>query len=148
MLLIVPHKDGTFDHKRPVTSIEHLLADFQQGVKEDDLTHLQEILELHDLSRDPGAGTFAAFKARSEQNIQNRCLHHHVFDSTLVVRVADHIGLKVLAVEALLPMHIILVARKLRPGEIAENSRFLDSVTEFLRFSPFETDRSKGNLVH
>ena len=47
--LVVPHKDKTFDHNRPVTSLNHLEEDLDNDVDEDDLTHLPEILELHDL---------------------------------------------------------------------------------------------------
>lgn len=28
LVLVIPHKDGTFDHRRPVTSLEHLVHDF------------------------------------------------------------------------------------------------------------------------
>ena len=28
LLLVVPHREGTFDHRRPVTELEHLVADF------------------------------------------------------------------------------------------------------------------------
>jgi len=55
VLLAMPHYEGTFDHNRPVTSIEHMRADAERQTGEDDLTHLEEILELHDLGRDPGA---------------------------------------------------------------------------------------------
>ncbi|MBM4131369.1 class I SAM-dependent methyltransferase, partial [bacterium] len=65
LVLVVPHRDGTFDHRRPVTSLNHLEADLERGTDEGDLTHLEEILRLHDLARDPGAGDGAAFAARS-----------------------------------------------------------------------------------
>jgi hypothetical protein len=61
MLLIVPHKDKTFDHNRPVSSLNHLVEDLENGVGENDLTHLPEIFELHDLKQDPGAGDFTSF---------------------------------------------------------------------------------------
>jgi hypothetical protein len=35
-------------------------------------------LELHDLSRDPQAGTKEAFKIRCQKNFENWYLHHHV----------------------------------------------------------------------
>ena len=46
ILLIVPHKDKTFDHNRPITSLSHLIEDMKTDVQEDDSTHLPEILEL------------------------------------------------------------------------------------------------------
>src|ERR1022692_2414923 len=42
LFLVLPHKDETFDHKRPVTKLDHLIADFENDVDEADLTHLPE----------------------------------------------------------------------------------------------------------
>lgn len=52
--MVLPFKEKTFDHKRPVTSIEHILEDYNLNIDERDNTHFDEILNLHDLSRDPG----------------------------------------------------------------------------------------------
>lgn len=112
LVLLLPHKDKTFDHRRPVTTMEHLIADFKVGMTEDDLTHLPEILALHDLERDPEAGDTAAFKSRSMCNFENRCLHHHVFDAQLAVSLVKYVGLKVHAVEEIRPHHILLLAQK------------------------------------
>lgn len=57
LLLILPHRDHTFDWRRPATTIEHMKSDYEDDVSESDMTHLDEVLSLHDLSRDPGAGT-------------------------------------------------------------------------------------------
>jgi hypothetical protein len=72
------------------------MADYKNNIGEDDLSHLEEILKLHDLSLDPPAGTFEQFKARSLKNIENRCLHHHVFDNFLLKSVFEHFGLQVI----------------------------------------------------
>lgn len=111
LVLLLPHKGKTFDHRRPVTTLEHLIADFKAGVTEDDLTHLPEILALHDLERDPEAGDAEAFRTRSLRNLQNRCLHHHVFDSRLAEKLIEHMGLEVRAIEEIQPHHILLVAQ-------------------------------------
>ncbi|MFZ2333454.1 MAG: methyltransferase domain-containing protein [Sideroxyarcus sp.] len=111
LLLLLPDRTRTFDHRRPVTTMEHLVADFKAGVTEDDLTHLPEILALHDLKRDPEAGDNEAFKRRSMRNIENRCLHHHVFDAGLAVNLVEYMGLKVLAVEEVYPHHILVLAK-------------------------------------
>lgn len=113
LVLLLPDKRYTFDHKRPVTPLAHLIDDFNARTKEDDLTHLPEILALHDLKRDPEAGDMAAFKSRSMHNFENRCLHHHVFDLPLARTLAEYIGLKVLATETIKPHHILLVAKNL-----------------------------------
>lgn len=53
MLIIVPDQRFTFDWKRPVIIFSHLLKAFHNNTTEQDLTHLDEILQLHDLARDP-----------------------------------------------------------------------------------------------
>jgi SAM-dependent methyltransferase len=95
IVLILPNPKSNFDHQRPVTSFEHLVQDFQDGTTEDDLTHLDEVLALHDLSRDPKGGTMIEFRARSIDNYQNRALHHHVFDLELIARMLTHAGFSV-----------------------------------------------------
>jgi SAM-dependent methyltransferase len=111
-VIVVPDRQRTFDHRRPVTTMAHLVEDFERQTGEDDLTHLPEILQLHDLTRDPQAGDFAAFKARSEQNVMNRCLHHHVFDRDLIGEALKWSGLRVLALDLAKPYHIIAIAQK------------------------------------
>ena len=108
VLIAVPDPRATFDHRRPVTTLDHVLRDRRAGTGEDDLSHLTEILELHDLSMDPPAGDAAAFRARSERNLENRCLHHHVFDAELLRGMARHAGLKVLRVDGIGSDHVLL----------------------------------------
>jgi SAM-dependent methyltransferase len=144
LLLLIPHKDGTFDHKRPVTALEHIIEDFESGIKEDDLTHLPEILELHDLSKDPEAGSFESFKERSLKNFENRCLHQHVFDTNLAIQVLHHHRLQILAVETILPCHIILIAKKISSEETLNNEEFLSSSAKHKSSSPFAADKIHG----
>lgn len=116
--VIVPDRTMTFDHRRPVTSFEHLLDDARRATQEDDLSHLPEILSLHDLARDPPAGTFAEFERRSRNNVANRCLHHHVFDLPLVARLLAHTGFVVEGQVQLQPFHLVTVAQRLRGESI------------------------------
>ncbi len=95
LVLILPNPKSNFDHRRPITTFEHLLQDFQDGTSEDDLTHLDEVLSLHDLSRDSKGGTMIEFKARGIDNYHNRALHHHVFSLELIVRMLTHVGFDV-----------------------------------------------------
>jgi SAM-dependent methyltransferase len=95
MILVLPNKESNFDHRRPVTKFDHLLQDFERGMGEDDLTHLDEILALHDLSMDPPAGDLEHFRQRSLQNFQNRTLHHHVFDVSLIEEVLNYVGFEI-----------------------------------------------------
>ena len=88
-----------------------MLEDFTRNTQEDDLTHLEEILSLHDLKMDPAAGTPDNFRERSLRNFENRCLHHHVFDVHNSRELLTAVGMEVLAVEQALPFHIFLLTR-------------------------------------
>jgi hypothetical protein len=81
---------------------------------EDELTHLEEILTLHDLALDPPAGNLAAFEKRSRANFQNRCLHHHVFDLRLIPELFDYFGLETVLLTTAKPFHLIGIGRKRR----------------------------------
>lgn len=96
ILLVLPNKDFCFDRNRTVTQFSHLLEDYENNTQEDDLTHLDEILTLHDLEMDKQAGTIEQFKARSLKNIENRALHHHIFDLDLLREIFGHFNLEVL----------------------------------------------------
>jgi SAM-dependent methyltransferase len=95
LVIVLPAKEGTFDHRRPITSFDHLMDDFEKATREDDLTHLDEILLLHDLSLDPGAGSKVDFERRSRRNHGNRTLHHHVFDERLIIKSLEFSGFDV-----------------------------------------------------
>lgn len=96
LLVVVPKKEANFDHNRPTTSFNHLKNDYDNNIGENDLTHLEEILQLHDLSLDPPAGTFTEFKVRSINNFQNRAFHQHVFDMNLLQTIFEYFNLEIL----------------------------------------------------
>jgi SAM-dependent methyltransferase len=112
LVLIVPNPARSFDHCRPITTLAHLREDLRCGTQESDLGHLAEVLQLHDLARDPGAGGPAEFRARSERNATNRCMHQHVFDPDLVAASLRETGWSVLVVERIRPVHLMALARK------------------------------------
>lgn len=111
MVLAVPRKEGNFDHRRSVTAFNHILDDFKGNVGEDDLTHLDEILSLHDLSLDPEAGGFDAFRARSLDNLHNRALHHHVFDLELARETVAFSGFEVMHGVSTAKDHVVLACK-------------------------------------
>jgi SAM-dependent methyltransferase len=96
VVLVLPNKVSNFDHKRPTTPFTHLVEDFEKNTSEHDLTHLDEILGLHDLSMDPPAGSLEQFRARSLDNFNNRTLHHHVFDLHVMQNMLAYAGFEVL----------------------------------------------------
>jgi SAM-dependent methyltransferase len=138
LLLVLPHKDGTFDHKRQTTPLTHMIEDFNNHTNETDLTHFDEILEFHDLSLDPGAGSMENFIERSKNNYENRCFHHHVFDTDSAIKLVDYAGFKIINVEVHKPYNIIIFAQK---STQPNNVSFLENSKTILRNSPLRTDR-------
>lgn len=118
LVLILPNPKYTFDHRRPVTTLSHLIADFEAAMSEEDLTHREEILALHDFQRDPDADDPESFRLRSLRNFENRCLHHHVFDESLARELLQYVGLKVGSVEEVVPHHIVLLTMKETSSDI------------------------------
>jgi SAM-dependent methyltransferase len=90
ILIAVPNRLHIFDHRRPVTTFAHLEADLAAGTDESDMTHLDEILALHDLEMDTRAGSPQEFRERCLRNREERCMHHHVFDLALLDRSLRH----------------------------------------------------------
>jgi SAM-dependent methyltransferase len=112
LVLVLPDKAHTFDHRRPVTTLSHMIEDYRRGVGEDDLTHLDEILRLHDLERDAAAGDAETFRQRSLRNAENRCLHHHVFDLDSALALVTHASYRVVRSDTAAPFHLIVLAER------------------------------------
>ncbi len=111
IIAILPDYRHTFDHRRRPTSVQHMKEDYERETDERDLTHLAEILELHDLALDPGGKTKDNFHQRSLSNFENRCLHHHVFDERNSRELFEVVGLTIEVQELIKPHHIVLLAR-------------------------------------
>lgn len=95
LLLVLPKKESNFDQRRDVTPFAHLLDDFERGIDERDLTHLDEILDRHDYAMTAETPDRDSLRERGLRNFENRCLHHHVFDLPLIERMLAHVGLRV-----------------------------------------------------
>ncbi len=113
ILLVLPKKDNNFDNKRPTTEFSHLIDDYNCDMGEDDTTHLQEVLNLHDLSKDQNAGGFEVFKKTCLSNIVNREMHHHVFDVSLIKKVFQHLNIELLHIESIPSDNIFLGKTKI-----------------------------------
>jgi SAM-dependent methyltransferase len=143
LVLVLPHKDGTFDWRRPTTGLAHLIEDYRRHTTEDDLTHVPEILRLHDLSKDTPAGSPEDFRRRCLNNYATRAMHHHVFDTRAAISTIDHAGFQVMRVDHLKPCHIFILAKRQLSGP--ENTAFLRHDAEWRRSSPFPSDHLSNN---
>ncbi len=111
ILLVLPDKRFTFDNKRQVTSFAHIKSDYDSNMQEDDLTHLNEILELHDFLLSPEIND-KEFYNRSLKNFENRCLHHHVFDEQLLRQIFSFFNIEFLYTDFASPFHLIIMGKK------------------------------------
>ena len=89
LVVIAPNKESNFDHMREIVKFEHLMEDYTNNIDEHDLTHLDEILQLHD----SGLDYVPNFKERSLKNFENRCLHHHCFDLNTLEKIYEMFNL-------------------------------------------------------
>ncbi len=139
LVLVLPHLENTFDHRRPVTTLQHIEDDLVRSTPDDDDTHLREFVELCDLTRVPERLSRQEFEERTRNHVENRTLHHHVFDTDLVVRLLNRAGFHVVHIETALPFHIVAVAA-VHDTE-PDNGAFLSDTADWRRRSVFRRDR-------
>ena len=140
IVMVVPHKDLTFDHKRPLTTIEHLVQDFSNGVNETDTTHFEEVISLHDIPMDAGIADLESLKARTADNHSNRCVHHHIFNTPLLVQLAHYMQWQILDVQTFSPFHIVGMFKKNDPEKI-DNKPFFDAAHSRYQKLKFPSDK-------
>jgi SAM-dependent methyltransferase len=114
MVLVVPEGGRTFDHLRPTTTMEHLLSDERSNVGEGDVTHIPEVLQLHDLRMDPGAGSRETFEERCRANLTYRTVHHHVFSIESLGQLLRYADLPPLAISRVVVSNILAVCGPIR----------------------------------
>lgn len=105
------HRDGTFDRKRPITPIGHYRSDENNDVGEEDDTHFDEVIQCHDLRRDPGVRSTQELIRRVADNRTVRGVHHHVFDLRSAVLLVSEAGWTPTSVEARRPYDILVLAQ-------------------------------------
>jgi SAM-dependent methyltransferase len=143
LLLCVPHKDGTFDHRRPTTEFSHIVEDFRSDMGQDDMTHMREAIDMADLSKAPWI-TREEYVEKCSRNPEFRYIHHHAFVTETVVRMVDHGGFRIVRVFTHRPHQIVLLAEKtVEPEEHVHqlNARFIEAGASWRRRSPFPSDR-------
>jgi SAM-dependent methyltransferase len=139
IVLIVPHKDKTFDHKRPLTSLEHLIQDYKNNTQENDATHFEEVINFYDLSMDEMISDRISLEARVKDNFNNRCLHHHVFNTPLLVKLVNYVDLQICDIQHFNPFNIIMLAKKVvgKPN----NNYYIDPSKDIYQDHKFPSDK-------
>lgn len=86
MYLAIPLKDATFDVKRPITPLEHLLGDYRDGPAATREQHYEEWARLvEDVDPDDLQATVADLLARDYS------IHFHVWDQAAFVAFIRHL---------------------------------------------------------
>jgi len=99
LLLILPNPIKTFDHKRKITTFDHLIDDYNRNMQEDDMSHYDEIILKHDLRRDRQAGDLINFSERCKNNMTLRGMHQHVFDQQLAEKALFFTNFELFGIE-------------------------------------------------
>ena len=113
LLLVLPDKHRTFDYRRPVTPLAHLVDDYARNTGETDMSHVEEFVTLWNYRKYPIARSVDEHRLRYKDNYHKRLLHHHVFDLKSAVAMVSHSGFRILSSERLRPNHLIVLAQKL-----------------------------------
>jgi len=140
ILLIIPHKDNTFDRKRPITTLEHLIEDYKHNTGEDDNTHFSEVLSLHDATMDTGISDPESLRLRTLDNINNRGVHHHVFNTPLAVKIANYLDFKICDVQLFNPFNIVMLVQKSKIKN-PDNTTFLNPGNLIYQNEKFPSDK-------
>lgn len=136
MIHILPHKENTFDARRPVTELEHLIADDAANVDYTDISHYDEVRRL-------------SLERHSEQWFadvpRHRGMHQHVFDTKLCIEMFAYVGMHILFCIPILPYHIVVVAQRHAGTEPEQKWEDFRSV---MLASPFMLDRVTARTPH
>lgn len=112
LVLVLPDKRNTFDINRPYTTLQHLVQDYERNVDETDNTHFEEVIALHDTSKDLVVETRDVLATRVHDNYTTRCVHHHVFSQELVKQMLAYKGFRIQYQQDAHPFHLITLAQK------------------------------------
>ncbi|MBS1511621.1 MAG: methyltransferase domain-containing protein [Bacteroidetes bacterium] len=113
LLLVLPNKEKTFDHLRPVTDINHIWDDYRKNMPEADETHFEEVIALHDYQLPNGNIPTDDLIKKVYSNNELRCVHHHVFDRCLAEELVKSVNFDILNTE-LIQINIFILARNIK----------------------------------
>jgi len=89
LVLLVPHRDLTFDAGRDLTTLDHLILDYKRPLKERDFLHFVEFYEKAFVSSNPFEKAVSAF------NSINSDIHYHTWNEesflTMIQYFSNHI---------------------------------------------------------
>jgi SAM-dependent methyltransferase len=112
ILVGVTDKNDWIDHKRTLTTMEHIIKDFNNNVTEHDLTHMEDAMDNTDTLLIPNLDN-QFFITQLQDNYNSRWIHHHTFNISLVVNIFQYLNISILAVDKMPIGHFFLMGRKI-----------------------------------
>ena len=112
LVLVLPDKKNTFDIKRPYTSMQHLLNDFNENVDEYDTTHFDEILLYRSSGKNEEENSREQLNKTLKNNYINRYAHHHVFNFETIKELLLYCGFDTVYQQEASPFHLIAIAKR------------------------------------
>jgi SAM-dependent methyltransferase len=113
LVIIAPNMNRTYDRKRPLTQLSHIIADYEKKTPETDDTHFQEVIDLHDLTNDGTVASYEEHVARTLDNKRTRIVHHHTFDLELLASLVKYCNFEIIDQESFYPYHLMVIARRI-----------------------------------
>lgn len=113
-ILVLPWKEGTFDHRRPISQFSKLISNYTLNRAENNVEdYLDEVREFYDISRDSGVKSMDDLIERCRHHEQNRALHVHVFDFALIIKCLQLFNYQIVDCVLVEPYHQIVVGRRI-----------------------------------
>ena len=106
----IPDKRYTFDHKRKITPLRHLIDDFEKNVDQTDSTHISEFIENWDEER-ANSYNKEQFWEKLRNNPKSR-LHHHCWTIDDVKEIFEYMDLRIVYGPILRRETIHIISRK------------------------------------
>ena len=110
--IIAPHMQYTFDRRRPLTNLDHIINDYKHNTQESDNTHFKEVIDLHDVPNDSTVASYEDHVKRTLDNINTRIVHQHTFDMNLLIELLNYCDFKIIDAQFFKPYHIMVIAQK------------------------------------
>jgi SAM-dependent methyltransferase len=114
LVFVLPSKTHTFDWKRDLTSLDHMINDFNNNISELDETHFQEIIELHDVNKDSTVSSYEEHVRRTLDNKNTRIVHHHTFNMDLLLDLLKYCDLEIVDSKFILPYNLVVIAKNIQ----------------------------------
>lgn len=88
----IPNYKKTFDHRRKLTTLHHLIGDYKKQLTEPDEEHYKDFLTYFDVEKD---FVFNTYEEWHSNYITNPLIytHFHVFDKKLVKQMMQYVGI-------------------------------------------------------